>query len=114
MITERNEGTCKVRVGTNIANSTPFKFSSFAGGHLHVPAGEPAGMTLTYHIADSPNEGATFRPAYNNSGAAVTQTIGGGQAIELPPTLYAAHQIKVVTSALSGGTYVDYLVTMKS
>lgn len=110
----RAGSTQVVRVGTSLANSTPLIYSDFSGAIVHVPATEGAGVTLTYYVGDSDKPDATFRACKSNSGGALTATVNGNDAIEMHPSLFSALRVKIVASAISSGTYVNYTVTMKS
>lgn len=114
MQTDRAWGEGTFKVGTTLGNSEAIPYAAFAGGHIHVPATEAVGITLTSYVGDSSKEDATFSPALTSSGGAIVQTVDGGKAIEVHPSLFAALQIKIVASAISSGTSIAYKVTMGS
>lgn len=109
----RNPDAGNIRVGTTKENSEYFPLLGAAGAHVHVPATETA--TLTFYVADREElDVANWNLAKLEDGTTLEVSATPGDAIPLHPSLFAALGVKIVASAISGGSYITYRITTKS
>jgi hypothetical protein len=112
MLTERNADVCKIDVGTSASNSSAFSFANHASGMILVPASEGA-INLTFFASDEEN--GTYRAVTpNDSDTPISIATQGGRAKEFPPQLFGCHWLKIVASAISGGSSIKYTITLKA
>ncbi len=82
-----------VSVETTVASCTEIPYEKASGGQLYIPAG--SGLTsLTWHAAE--NDGATYLPAHNEAGSAVTQVVAAEKSYPIPVALFGCAALKVV------------------
>jgi len=99
-------------VGTLIANSGWIPVQSYTSGHIHVPSGETA--TLTFYVAVEDTDDAVYSLVTKEDGSALaTGSIAGPKSVPLHSALVGAVRLKVLASAISGGTSVAYRATLK-
>tara|TARA_B100000809_G_scaffold100422_1_gene98940 strand:+ start:1322 stop:1642 length:321 start_codon:yes stop_codon:yes gene_type:complete len=106
MPSDRTTGELSVSITASASTSATIAFRSFAGGTVYVPNGSSL-TTLTPHVA--PNPDATFEPAHDESGSAISITVSADQAHPLPTALFACGALKLV-----GNTTGTVVVGLKS
>jgi hypothetical protein len=88
-----------VSLTTSEATSTEVVFAYTSGGTIFIPTGS-AITSLTYYASPTSRaEGGTYLPLSDADGAAVTQTVTGGRAYDMPSALFGCRYIKIVVNA---------------
>lgn len=85
-----------VAVGTTVGASDAIPFDEFVDGMIYIPAGSSL-TTLTWHACNTRN--GTYLAAEDAASAAVTQTVGAGQAHPIPAALRGARFLKITGNA---------------
>ena len=112
MYSGRRTDYCKVGVGTSVGNSKPFCFGDYGGGMIMVPSTEGT-PTLTFYTCDT--EDGTFMQVFPyDSTSGLSVTVAASVAKEIPPQLFGAHYVKIVASAISSGTSIQYTILLKA
>ena len=74
------------------ATSPEIAISDFASGTIYIPSGSDI-TALTYYVA--PYTKATYLPAHDSAGVAITQTVSGGNAYAIPAQVFGSAQMQI-------------------
>lgn len=94
-----------VAVTASLATTAVIRWRDFFVGTIQVLEGSVATSLTWYSCA---TEDGTFLPAYDSSGAAITQTIAANRSYQIPTTLVGAGYLKAV-----GNDVATIIATMK-
>jgi len=95
----------RIEITTNPATTALIPYGAVSGGILRILLAFPSSNTLTWMIADGPNDAATS--LYDN-GNLVQTHVSGAFAYPFPDACYAARYIRIVCS--SGSITATYSV----